>query len=521
MSAANRARPGRLLILITLVLGATILWAFWPGASHEARLGLDLRGGTQVILTPELAPGTEGVLTQDQINQTVEIIRQRVNGFGVAEAEVTVQGSGANAAIVVTVPGVNPEGITNLLKQTARLDFRAVLAAGNGIEIAVPSASPSASPSVSPKAVAQPTELPIQAATSDELYEQYLSLNCFTPGLLQGGRADDPTKYMLTCSKDGFEKFVLAPAFITGDQVSDSQASLPQQGAGGWMVTLDFDSQGATKLSEASINLSKLPSPQNRFGIVLDGLVVSAPFFSEPILGGKAQIEGSFKAEEAKQLSQVLRYGALPVTLNIAESTSISPTLGQDQLSAGLLAGAIGLMLVVIYLLLYYRALGFVAVFSLIAAAGFLWLLIIALGRSIGFTLTLAGIAGAIVAIGITADSFVVYFERIRDEIRDGKSLRVATELGWVRARRTLLAADFVSLLAAVVLYALSVGSVRGFAFTLGLTTVIDVLVAFWFTHPLVTYFGKSSWADSGGILTGVSRKRLIAGSTILTGSDK
>ena len=521
MSAANRARPGRLLILITLVLGATILWAFWPGTSHEARLGLDLRGGTQVILTPELAPGTEGVLTQDQINQTVEIIRQRVNGFGVAEAEVTVQGSGANAAIVVTVPGVNPEGITNLLKQTARLDFRAVLAAGNGVEIAVPSASPSASPSVSPKAVAQPTELPIQAATSDELYEQYLSLNCFTPGLLQGGRADDPTKYMLTCSKDGFEKFVLAPAFITGDQVSDSQASLPQQGAGGWMVTLDFDSQGATKLSEASITLSKLPSPQNRFGIVLDGLVVSAPFFSEPILGGKAQIEGSFKAEEAKQLSQVLRYGALPVTLNIAESTSISPTLGQDQLSAGLLAGAIGLILVVIYLLIYYRALGFVAVFSLIVAAGFLWLLIIALGRSIGFTLTLAGIAGAIVAIGITADSFVVYFERIRDEIRDGKSLRVATELAWVRARRTLLAADFVSLLAAVVLYALSVGSVRGFAFTLGLTTVIDVLVAFWFTHPLVTYFGKSSWADSGGILTGVSRKRLIAGSTILNGSDK
>ena len=521
MSAANRARPGRLLILITMVLGATILWAFWPGASHEARLGLDLRGGTQVILTPELAPGTEGVLTQDQINQTVEIIRQRVNGFGVAEAEVTVQGSGANAAIVVTVPGVNPEGITNLLKQTARLDFRAVLAAGNGIEIAVPSASPSASPSVSPKAVVQPTELPIQAATSDELYEQYLSLNCFTPGLLQGGRADDPTKYMLTCSKDGFEKFVLAPAFITGDQVSDSQASLPQQGAGGWMVTLDFDSQGATKLSEASITLSKLPSPQNRFGIVLDGLVVSAPFFSEPILGGKAQIEGSFKAEEAKQLSQVLRYGALPVTLNIAESTSISPTLGQDQLSAGLLAGAIGLILVVIYLLIYYRALGFVAVFSLIVAAGFLWLLIIALGRSIGFTLTLAGIAGAIVAIGITADSFVVYFERIRDEIRDGKSLRVATELAWVRARRTLLAADFVSLLAAVVLYALSVGSVRGFAFTLGLTTVIDVLVAFWFTHPLVTYFGKSSWAESGGILTGVSRKRLIAGSTILNGSDK
>ena len=519
MSAANRSRPGRSLILLIIVLALTSFWAFWPGASHQARLGLDLRGGTQVILTPELAPGTEGVLTQDQINQTVEIIRQRVNGFGVAEAEVTVQGSGANSAIVVTVPGVNPEGITNLLKQTARLDFRAVLAAGTGIEIPSPSSSPSATATAAP--AAQPKELPIQAATSEELYDQYLSLNCLTPGLLQGGRADDPSKFMLTCSKDGFEKFVLAPAFITGDQVSDSQATLPQQGAGGWMVTLDFDSQGATKLSEASIALSKLPSPQNRFGIVLDGLVVSAPFFSEPILGGKAQIEGSFKAEEAKQLSQVLRYGALPVTLNIAESTSISPTLGQDQLSAGLLAGAIGLILVVIYLLIYYRALGFVAVFSLVLAALFTWLFIIGLGRTIGFTLTLAGIAGAIVAIGITADSFVVYFERIRDEIRDGKTLRVATELGWTRARRTLLAADFVSLLAAIVLYALSVGSVRGFAFTLGLTTVIDVLVAFWFTHPLVTYFGKSKWAEKGGILTGVSRKRLTAGSSILIESEK
>ena len=521
MSAANRSRPGRSLILLIIVLALTSFWAFWPGASHQARLGLDLRGGTQVILTPELAPGTEGVLTQDQINQTVEIIRQRVNGFGVAEAEVTVQGSGANSAIVVTVPGVNPEGITNLLKQTARLDFRAVLAAGTGIEIPSPSSSPSASATATAAPAAQPKELPIQAATSEELYDQYLSLNCLTPGLLQGGRADDPSKFMLTCSKDGFEKFVLAPAFITGDQVSDSQATLPQQGAGGWMVTLDFDSQGATKLSEASIALSKLPSPQNRFGIVLDGLVVSAPFFSEPILGGKAQIEGSFKAEEAKQLSQVLRYGALPVTLNIAESTSISPTLGQDQLSAGLLAGAIGLILVVIYLLIYYRALGFVAVFSLVLAALFTWLFIIGLGRTIGFTLTLAGIAGAIVAIGITADSFVVYFERIRDEIRDGKTLRVATELGWTRARRTLLAADFVSLLAAIVLYALSVGSVRGFAFTLGLTTVIDVLVAFWFTHPLVTYFGKSKWAEKGGILTGVSRKRLTAGSSILIESEK
>ena len=244
MSAANKSRPGRSLFLLLIVSAGLFLWGYWPGASHEARLGLDLRGGTQVILTPELAPGSQGTLTQDQIDQSVEIIRQRVNGFGVAEAEVTVQGSGANAAIVVTVPGVNPEGITNLLKQTARLDFRAVLAAANGFEVISPdaNASPSASESPSPApAVEKPKELPIQAATSDELYDQYLNLNCLDQGLLQGGKADDPTKYTLTCSKDGFEKFVLAPAFITGDQVSDSQASLPQQGAGGWMVLLDFD----------------------------------------------------------------------------------------------------------------------------------------------------------------------------------------------------------------------------------------------------------------------------------------
>jgi len=479
-------------VILTVGLG---LWAYWPGASTEPRLGLDLQGGSQVILVPQVADGVEGTLSEDQINQTVEIIRQRVDGFGVAEAEVAVQGTGDNAAIVVSVPGENPEGIANLLKQTARLDFRPVLATTTGIPTPVEGTSPVSVPQV-----------PVAAATPEELTDVYASVDCFAPGVLQGGVPDDPTKYIVTCSQDGAFKYLLEPAFITGEQLTDAAPALPDQGAGGWIVTLDFDSEGGRKLAEASTRLSALPSPQNQFGIVLDGLVQSSPFFSEPILGGSAQIEGNFTVESAKQLSQVLKFGALPVSLQIAESSAISPTLGSDQLSAGLIAGLIGLILVAVYLLLYYRLLGVVAILSLVLAGVLVWFLFIALGRSVGFSLTLAGVAGAIVSIGITVDSFIVYFERIRDELREGKSVRVATEAGWVRSRRTILAADFVTLLVSLVLYALSVGSVKGFAFTLGIFTVIDLIVAFLFTKPVVTIFGRSRLVNLSPKISGLRR---------------
>jgi preprotein translocase subunit SecD len=291
----------------------------------------------------------------------------------------------------------------------------------------------------------------------------------------------------------------------------------------GWVVSLEFDSEGAKALSDASTRLTQLPecgagNPCNAFAIVLDGVVVSAPRFNEPILGGQAQIEGNFTAEEAKDLANVLKYGALPVTLEAVDITTVSPTVGADQLRAGLIAGALGLALVMLYLLLYYRALGIVAVVSLVTAGIILYLTFIVLSKTIGLSLSLAGVAGAIVAIGITADSFIVYFERIRDEIREGRSLRVACDTGWVRARRTLLAADFVSLLAAMVLYVLSVGSVRGFAFVLGLTTLIDVLVAFWFTHPITVILGRTSFMQRGSKLTGLDADRLgghtVAGAT-------
>jgi preprotein translocase subunit SecD len=488
VASASGGRSGRPLLGLLVVTALLALWTFWPNQGSTPKLGLDLRGGTQVTLTPRV---TSGTITDTQLNEAVNIIRQRVNGLGVAEAEVSTQGSGNNAAIIVSVPGVSEQGIADVLKQTALLDFRPV---------------PTASPSASPSASANTLVAPIQAATSQELADAYKNLDCSNPAARQGGTPDDPTKWVVTCSRDGATKYLLQPAFIKGTAISDAK---PESSGTAWQVSLSFDGEGTTQLAEASKKLYQLSSPQNQFAIVLDGLVFSSPYFQEPILGGKAQITGNFTVEEATNLANILRYGALPLTLDLAEVTSLSPTLGQDQLNAGLLAGGLGLLLVGVYLLFYYRALGVVAGASLVVAAIITYFFFVILGRQLGFTLTLAGIAGAIVAVGITADSFVVYFERIRDEIREGKSMRTAVVSGWARARKTILAADAVSMIGAVVLYYLSIGSVRGFAFTLGLTTAIDVAIAFLFTKPTVTMFGRSKWFAKGSKWTGLDPERL------------
>jgi preprotein translocase subunit SecD len=283
---------------------------------------------------------------------------------------------------------------------------------------------------------------------------------------------------------------------------------------GGWVVSLTFDSEGARALATASQELYALPdcapggaSPCNAFAIVLDGVVVSAPRFNEPIIGGQAQIEGDFTATEAQDLANVLSYGALPVTLDVVEVTSVSATVGGDQLRAGLIAGAVGALLIVLFLIFYYRGLGIVAILSLVLAGGLTYMSFVALGKTVGFTLTLAGVAGAIVSIGITADSFIIYYERIRDALREGKTMRQAAEVGWSATRRTLLAADFVTLLAAVVLYIISVGNVKGFAFTLGLITLIDIFVAFLFTYPLTVLVCRSAWMQKATWLTGLRVK--------------
>ena len=528
---AQHYRPGRSLLIFTVGLIGLMIWTFLPGERHTPKLGLDLRGGTQVILSPSVAVGE--TLTQDQLDQTVAIIRQRVDGFGVAESEVTIQGTGNGAKIIVTIPGETSRTVVDQLKTTAQLNFRPVLAIDFGSPQAnaspTPSVSDSANPSAAPSDSATPAasttpeptpspsvsvapELlvpPIQSPDgSGDFADRFAALDCATSDILNGS-TDDPAQYLISCEKDGSVKYALAPADLVGTDIESATAGLPQQGAGGWQVDLQMTTDGAKKFADSTTKLSALESPNDQFAIVLDGVVISAPSVNEPILGGSAVISGSFTADEARALAQVLKYGALPVALDVDEVQQISPTLGNDQLQAGLIAGGFGLLLVVIYLLLYYRALGVIAVVSLVAAAIMTYLVFVILGRGIGFTLTLSGVAGAIVAIGITADSFIIYFERIRDEIREGKRLRVAIDQGWIRARRTILAADFVSLLSAAILYYLSVGSVRGFAFTLGLITFVDIAVAFLFTRSLVTKLGNSKWMNSGSAWTGVSPTRL------------
>ncbi len=535
----GKVRPWRSLGALLIIVVGLAVWTFWPGQQHTPKLGLDLQGGTQVILVPKPANG-QGAITKDQLDQTVSIIRQRVNGFGVSEADVTTQGSGGSAAIVVAVPGANQERIQQLLSQTALLDFRAVEsetagapqpeptvapgpatpapktkgtgAKGQSAPLAQPAATAKPKPAATPAPTAAPVAKspPIESPTnSAALQKAYAELDCSKPENHQGGTPDNPAMWIVTCSKDGAAKYLLQPAFIKGTNVTDANATLPQNGAGGWQIDLTFDSTGAKQLADVSTKLSALQPPQNQFAIVLDGLVQSSPYFKEPILGGSATISGTFTAQEAKDQAQILKYGALPVNLTIAEVTSVSPTLGSDQLTAGLLAGGLGLLLVVVYLLIYYRALGLVAVASLLVAAGITYEIFVLLGRTLGLALTLAGVAGAIVAIGITADSFVVYFERIRDEVREGRSLRVACETGWSRARNTILAADFVSLLAAAILYFISVGNVRGFAFVLGVTTIIDIVVAFMFTRPVVTLLARTRWFTSGAPMSGLDPRRL------------
>lgn len=528
---AKHYRPGRSLLIFSIGLIGLLVWAFLPGERHTPKLGLDLRGGTQVILSPSVAVGE--TLTQDQLNQTVSIIRQRVDGFGVAESEVTIQGTGNGAKIIVTIPGETSRTVVDQLKTTAQLNFRPVLAIDFGTsslnESPTPetteSATPETAPSESATDLASPTpestpessvsvasELlipPIQSPDgSGDFADRFAALDCNDSEVLNGS-TDDPSQYLISCETDGSVKYALAPADLVGTDIESATAGLPQQGGGGWQVDLQMTSEGAKKFADSTTKLSALDSPNDQFAIVLDGVVISAPSVNEPIIGGSAVISGSFTADEARSLAQVLKYGALPVGLEVDEVQQISPTLGNDQLQAGLIAGGFGLLLVIIYLLLYYRALGIIAVISLIAAALMTFFVFVILGRQIGFTLTLSGVAGAIVAIGITADSFIIYFERIRDEIRDGKRLRVAIDHGWTRARRTILAADFVSLLSAAILYYLSVGTVRGFAFTLGLITFVDIAVAFMFTRSLVTKIGNSKWMNSGSPWTGVSPARL------------
>ena len=490
------ARSGRSLVILAVILLGLIVTTFIQGAS-AVRLGLDLRGGTSVTLQPR-ASNEANKITSEAIDQAVSIIRQRVNSLGVAESEVTAQGSGTNRQIVISVPGDSGRRVVDLVGQTAELRFRQVLAEAAG--------------------VANPTDTstaatPVAGVTED-LNNRFAALDCSIAANLEGTGADAPAETIVACSRDGGAKYILGPAEVLGQQVSSAEAGYdPSQGLA-WYVSLSFNGDGTKAFAAITTRVTSLQSPLNQVAIVLDGLVVSAPRINEPIPSGNAQITGSFTQLEAQDLANVLKYGALPLAFDRGEVQQVSPTLGADQLNAGLLAGFLGLGLVVIYSLLYYRGLGVVTVGSLAIAGALVYLLFLVLGEAIGFTLTLAGIAGAIVAIGVTADSFIVFFERIRDEAREGRSLRSAVETGWAKARHTILVADAVSLIAAILLYFFAVGGVRGFAFTLGLTTVVDLIVVFLFTKPIVTILAGAKFFSSGHPLSGLSPKSIGMKST-------
>ena len=480
-------RPSRSLAILGMVLVAMAGIAFVQGAT-SVRLGLDLRGGTSVTLQPRIAPGESGKVTNEAIDQAVSIIRQRVNSLGVAESEVAAQGSGTNRQIVISVPGDTGRRVVELVGQTAELRFRQVLASAAATGAADPAATPT-------------------AGVSAEINAKFAALDCTKLKNLQGTGTDAPTDTIAVCDRAGTTKYILAPAEVLGRQISKASAGIDTQGGNAWFVSLTFNGEGTTAFGALTTRVTSLVEPLNQVAIVLDGLVVSSPRITEPIPSGNAQITGSFTQLEAQDLANVLKYGALPLSFDRGEVQQVSPTLGADQLNAGLLAGGLGLLLVFLYSLLYYRGLGLVTVGSLFVATSLVMLLFLLLGKWIGFTLTLAGIAGAIVAIGVTADSFIIYFERIRDEIREGKSLRTAVETGWQRARHTILIADFVSIIAAALLYFFAVGGVRGFAFTLGLTTLVDLIVVFTFTKPLVTILARFNFFSSGHRFSGLSAK--------------
>jgi len=514
-------------VVVAMLFGLMALTGTWV-----PRLGLDLRGGTTITLTARTSDGTSP--PRENLEMARTIIQQRVDSLGVGEASVTVQG---NDQIEVAAPNVSSDELVALVGTTARLNFRPVIAVQDvtpPVTTPTPStgdATPSTgeatpTPTSTPQrgpVPALPTEPPpprtprptVPAAEPPSLEERlnyepteqdvedFLAFQCADefPDV-----SDQP---LIACNEEQTAKYLLGPVVLSGERVTDASAGIPQ-GQLSWAVSLSFDSQGTQEFSDATAALAAKQSPQNQFAIVLDRQVVSAPSVSERIAGGQASISGgSINETTARSLAATLRYGALPVDLEISSVDTVSPTLGGNQMTAGIVAGIIGLGLVVAYSVIYYRGLSVVVVGSLMAAALVTYGVIVLLGSAVGFALNLPGIAGVIVAIGVTADSFVIYFERIRDEIREGHSLRHAIQSGWRKARGTIMMADGVQLLAAVVLYFLAIGSVKGFAFTVGVTTAIDLLLVIFFTHPLMTLLGQTKFYGEGRKGSGLDPEHL------------
>ncbi len=502
-----------IVIALGVLLGAGTLFWGWKWAPQ---LGLDLQGGTEIILTPQTAGGQ--TVTSDELNQAVSIIRQRVDAAGVSEAEISTQGVNN---IVVSLPGTPDEATLQRIQASAKLDFRSVLlTSAASATTASPSATPTAgaTPSPSPTLNNTPTAKPTNGSdlsyVTPFLQNKYDNFDCSTLKSVDTNLAP-ANQPLVTCDDAGTTKFLLGPVEVPGELIADATAGTvtSSQGVstGQWAVNLSFNGEGTTKFATISTRIVALQPPLNQFAVVLDGKVITAPTMNATITDGKAQITGNFTQASATTLADQLKFGALPIGFKVESRNTIAATLGASQLQNGLIAGGIGLLLVIIYSLFQYRLLGLVTIASLVVAAALTYEVINFLSWQNGYRLSLSGVAGLIVAIGFTADSFIVYFERIRDELRDGRALPGAVEAGWKRALRTIYAAKSVNLLSAIVLFVVAVGNVKGFALTLGITTVIDVLIVIMFTHPMLQLIAQTRFFSSGHPLSGLDPTALGA----------
>ena len=508
-----------IVVLLGVLLGAGTL--FW-GWKLAPQLGLDLQGGTEIILTPQL--GTGQTVSSDQLTQAVSIIRQRVDAAGVSEAEISTQGVNN---IVVSLPGVPDEATLKRIQASAKLDFRAVLGTGtpssstaspsatpsNGAT-ATPTSTPTPTPTLNSTPTAKPTDGSDLSYVTPALQDKFTNFKCSTLSSVDTNVAP-ANQPLITCDDAGAQTYLLGPVEVAGETIANATASTvtSSQGVstGQWAVNLVFNGQGTNDFAKISTRLVPLSPPRNQFAIVLDGKVISAPVMQAAIADGKAQITGNFNQKTSTSLADQLKFGALPIGFKVESRNSIAATLGKSQLQNGLIAGGIGLLLVIFYSLFQYRLLGLVTIASLVVAALLTYEVINFLSWQNGYRLSLSGVAGLIVAIGFTADSFIVYFERIRDELRDGRALPGAVEAGWKRALRTIYAAKSVNLLSAIVLFVVAVGNVKGFALTLGITTIIDVLIVIMFTHPILRLIAQTRFFSSGHPLSGLDPTALGA----------
>ena len=590
--ASHKRRPVRALVTLTVAIvaacAALALGHFTKGVSPYPDLALDLKGGTQLILTPTVTAGGQREITDDDITQAISIIRNRIDASGVSESEISSMG---NSNIMVSIPGTPSQEQLDLIRASSQMNFRPVLRMGlaqTDAPVQDPNAqsgdasatdAQSGATTQSGEVTAQsgedaqsgqagavasqpgqtelrstavdaavamsfadkdgdgvlsdtPTEQPenassLQWETEQVLYD-FLTLDCSASADVKRveGPADKP---YAACDDSGRIKYILGPVTVPGSDLKSATAGLVRTQTGGstgaWSVSLQFNNDGAEKFKESSEILygfhdsdpeaggnGRAGTPdRNHFAVVLDGTVITAPSMNSIIPTGQAEITGNFTAATSRTLANQLSFGSLPLNFEVESEQQISATIGTDHLTVGLWAAMIGFLLVILYLIWQYRGLAIISAGSLVVASIITYLVITLLSWWMGYRLSLAGVAGLIMAIGVTTDSFIVYFERVRDEVRDGRPLRAAVEEGWDRAKRTILVSDAVNLVAAVVLYLLAVGGVQGFAFTLGVTTVIDIAVIFLFTHPMMELLIRMRFFGEGHKFSGLDPEHLGA----------